>query len=111
MDSSGNITGDFRHVIIGDAWDDPEFLKGLGLVCPITGDPLIHLRTENRFVPKILVELGFFKSNSEALRQNRTWKVTFSDDERSFHVIRLAKNGPRQNMFVAILVGPKHESA
>jgi hypothetical protein len=108
VDEDGNITGDFRHVIVGCPDEDDSLLVALGMVHPIhNNEPLIHLRTETRFVPKILVELGLFKSNSEAIRQNGTWKVTFSDEERNFHVIRLAKNGPRQNMFVAIFVGPK----
>lgn len=45
--------------------------------CPIVyelnhlyGDEPIHLFTEERFLPNILVEIGFFKSNSE-VRKNR----------------------------------------
>lgn len=106
IDAKGNITGDFTHVIVGNPDFDDDILVALGLV---DGDnqPLIHLQTETRFLPKILVEAGFFKSNGEAIRQNKTWKIAFDDDARAFHVVRLAKNGPRQNTFVAIFVGPK----
>lgn len=110
VDSEGNILGDFTHIIVGNPDFDDDILVALGMVNPlIPEEPLIHLQTETRFLPKILVEAGFFKSNGEAIRQNKTWKIAFDDDAREFHVVRLAKNGPRQDMFVAIFVGPKNE--
>ena len=109
IDEKGNIVGDFTHVIVGNPDFDDDILTALGMVNPLTNEPLVHITTEIRFLPAILVEAGHFKSNSEAIRQNKTWKVVFADDARDFHVIRLAKNGPRQNKFIAIFVGPNHE--
>lgn len=98
-----NIAGNWTTVMIGF-----PVLTAEELDCPAP-----KLRTDTRFLPKVLVELGLFKSNSEALRQCPEWKKAWADDESAFAMIRLAKNGKRKGEFVAILVGPKenHEEA
>lgn len=71
----------------------------------------INIFTHERFLPKILVDAGFFKSNGEIRRQRSDLVHTFPDNEFSFHIIRIAKNGANKNKCIAIWVGTKDETA
>lgn len=91
-----NIGGEWTTVVVGFPWyGEPE-----------AEFPPFDLHTETRFLPKILVELGFFPSNSAAIRQCKDWKVEFPPDVHLTESIRLAKNGKRKNQFVEIIIGP-----
>lgn len=63
--------------------------------CPIVelgelyGEESINLFTDERFLPKILVEIGFFKSNSE-VRKNRP-DLFISLDKLDFLHIKVGK--------------------
>lgn len=90
-----NIGGNWTTVVVGfpHVWTGVEF-------------PPIDHHTESRFLPKILVELGFFSSNSAAIRQNKDWKLEFPPDEHADESIRLAKSGKRKGEFIELVVGP-----
>lgn len=59
-------------------------------ICHLYDDEKIHLVTEERFLPNILVELKIFKSKSE-VRKNRK-DLLISLDTLDFKHIKIGKN-------------------
>ena len=69
------------NVVIGQPIVEPHHLYG---------DEEIHLVTNERFLPKILVEIGFFKSNSEVRKNGPDLFVELN--ELDFKHIKVGKN-------------------
>lgn len=97
--------GEWNFVVVGKSeFNDSEIATIIEM--KMCEEKIVHI--DERFVPKILVDLGHFSSNGEIRRNKPDFVVTFPDNHIGWHTIQVSKNGPNKNKFVCLIVGPKY---